>query len=144
MARSRLFICIVVSHFMSLIFGWIEIHAYTIWFYVKILISNTIPRGSPFPIVMSSLIFLLWKLASSAFIIIIIIRVFHIIISWRTFTGVWMIVSLLQSPGLFSVFWPISIMQLFGLSPLKLLFLNPSVLVSILLWLYQEHQLQLV
>ena len=41
---------------------------------------------------------------------IIIIRVFHISISWWSFTEVWVTASLLKSPGLFSVFWPFSIM----------------------------------
>ena len=60
------------------------------------------------------------------FIIIIIIiitiiysfRVFHISVSWWSFTGVWVTASLLKSPGLFSVFWPFSIMLFFGWSPL--------------------------
>ena len=38
------------------------------------------------------------------------IRVFHISVSWWFFTGVWVTASLLKSPGLFSVFWPFSIM----------------------------------
>ena len=41
-------------------------------------------------------------------IIIIIIysfRIFHINVSWWSFTGVWVTASLLKSPGLFSVFW---------------------------------------
>ena len=46
------------------------------------------------------------------------IRVFHISVSWRSFTGVWVIASLLKSPGLFSVFWPFSVILLFGWSPL--------------------------
>ena len=33
------------------------------------------------------------------------LRVFHIRISWWSFTGVWMTASLLKSPALFSVFW---------------------------------------
>ena len=49
-----------------------------------------------------------------------------------------------KSPGLFSVFWPISTMLLFVWSPLILLFLSSPVLVPILWWLYQGHQLQLV
>ena len=53
--------------------------------------------------------------SSLVFIIIIIItysfRVFHISISWWSFTGVWVTASLLKSPGLFSGFWPFSIMQ---------------------------------
>ena len=51
------------------------------------------------------------------FIIIIIIiiiviyswRVFHIIVSWWSFTKVWVTASLPKSSGLFSVFWPFSI-----------------------------------
>ena len=46
------------------------------------------------------------------------IRIFHISISWWYFTGDWVTVSLLKSPWLFSVFWPFSIMLLFGWSPL--------------------------
>ena len=71
------------------------------------------------------------------------LRVFHISVSWWSFTGVWVTASLLKSPELFSVFWPISIIQLFGWSPLVLLFPSPLVLVSILWWLYQWHHLRL-
>ena len=46
------------------------------------------------------------------------IRTFHISISQWFFTGVWVTASLLKSPGLFSVFWPFSIMLSFGWSPL--------------------------
>ena len=35
------------------------------------------------------------------------IRVFHISVSWWSFTGDWVTASLLKSPGLFSVFWPL-------------------------------------
>ena len=45
------------------------------------------------------------------------IRVFHISDSWWSFTGDWVTANLLVSPGLFSVFWPSSIMLLFGWSP---------------------------
>ena len=38
------------------------------------------------------------------------IRFFHISVSWWFFTGVWVTASLLKSPGFFSVFWPFSIM----------------------------------
>ena len=38
------------------------------------------------------------------------IRVFHISVSRLSFTEVWVTASLLKSPGLFSVFWPFSIM----------------------------------
>ena len=44
------------------------------------------------------------------FIIIYSLRVFHISVSWWFFTGVWVIASLLKSPGLFSEFWPFSFM----------------------------------
>ena len=46
------------------------------------------------------------------------IRVFHISVSWWYFTGDWVTASPLKSPGLFSVFWRFSIMMLFGWSPL--------------------------
>ena len=46
------------------------------------------------------------------------IRGFHISISWWSFTGDWVTASLLKSPGLFLVFWSFSIMLLFGWSPL--------------------------
>ena len=52
------------------------------------------------------------------------IRVFHISVSWWYFTGYWETASLLKSPGLFSVFWPFSIMLLFGWSPLGRQLLN--------------------
>ena len=39
------------------------------------------------------------------------LRVFHIIVSWWSFTEVWETASLLKSPGVFSVFWPFSIMM---------------------------------
>ena len=45
-------------------------------------------------------------------------RVFHISVSWWSFTGDYVTASLLKSVGLFSVFWPFSIMLLFGWSPL--------------------------
>ena len=38
------------------------------------------------------------------------IWVFHISVSWWSFTGVWVTASLLKFPGLSSVFWPFSIM----------------------------------
>ena len=83
----------------------------------------------------------------SYFIIIIIIcsllSVFHTSVSWWLLTGVWM-TSLLKSPRLFSVLWPISIMLLFEWYPFVLLFPSPNVLVLILWWLYQKHQLQFV
>ena len=83
-------------------------------------------------IVMSMIIFTSWKFF------------FFISVNWWSFTGVWVKASLLKSPGLFSVFWLISILMLFGLSPLVFLFSSPPVLVPIFCWQYQEHQLQLV
>ena len=53
------------------------------------------------------------------------IRVFHLSVSWWSFTGDWVTASLLKSPGLFSVFWPFSIMLLFGWSQLGRQLLNP-------------------
>ena len=51
--------------------------------------------------------------------VIIIIYTFRVFsISWWFFTGVWVTASLLKSPGLFSVFWPSSIVLSFGWSPL--------------------------
>ena len=38
------------------------------------------------------------------------LRIFHTSVSWWSFKGVWVTVSLLKSPKLFSVFWPILIM----------------------------------
>ena len=38
---------------------------------------------------------------------------FPISLGWWSFTGDWVAASLLRSPGLFSVFWPFSIMLLF-------------------------------
>ena len=37
----------------------------------------------------------------------------HICISWWLFTGIWVTANLLKSSGLFSVFWPFSIMLSF-------------------------------
>ena len=44
------------------------------------------------------------------------LSVFHISLSWWSFTGVWVTASLLKSPGLFSVFWLFTIMLSFGWS----------------------------
>ena len=49
-----------------------------------------------------------------------------------------------KSPGLLSVFWPISTMIEFELSSLVLLFPCPPVPVRILSWLYRTFQTQLV
>ena len=61
-----------------------------------------------------SVIFLI---AVIVFLLILLIRVFHISVNWWSFTGDGVTVSLYKSPGLFSVFWPFSIMLLFGWSP---------------------------
>ena len=68
---------------------------------------------------------------------------FHTSFSWWFLTGIW-VTSLLKSPGLFSIFWPISTMLLSGWSQVVLLFQSPLVLIPILWWLCQDHQLQLV
>ena len=65
-------------------------------------------------------------------------------VSWWFTTEVWVTENLLKSPGLFSEFWPISIMLSFKWSPLVLLFPIPLVPVTILWWLYRGQQLQLV
>ena len=54
---------------------------------------------------------------SRSLLLFLLIRVFHI-------TGDWVTASLLKSPGLFSVFWPFSIMLLFGWSSLGRQLLN--------------------
>ena len=72
------------------------------------------------------------------------IRVFHISITWWSFTGDWVTTSLLKSPGLFSVFWPFSIMLLFGWSPLGRQLQNPPGPLIILKLPCQRHQSQLV
>ena len=53
----------------------------------------------------------------SFLLLLLLIRVFHSV-SWWSFTGEWLTASLLKSPGLFSVFWPFSIMLLLGWSQL--------------------------
>ena len=58
--------------------------------------------------------------------------------------GVWVTASISKSPELFSVFWPILIMRLFGWPPLVLVFPGPPVPLSILWWLCQVNRLQLV
>ena len=70
--------------------------------------------------------------------------VFQISVSWWSFTGVWPTASLLNSPGLFSVFWPFSIILSFGWSPLVRLLPSPSVPLVILSLLCQKHHSQLV
>ena len=72
------------------------------------------------------------------------LRVLHISISWLFLTGVWVIATAFKSPGLFSVFWPISIMLSFGWPLVVLLFPSLPILLPSLLGLSQVHQPQLV
>ena len=54
-----------------------------------------------------------WTKISMVVVVVVIIyslRVFHISVSWWSFTEVLVSVSLLKPPGLFSVFWPFSTM----------------------------------
>ena len=44
------------------------------------------------------------------FLRLLLLKVFHTGVSWWSFTVVWITASFLRSPGLFSVFWPISTM----------------------------------
>ena len=60
------------------------------------------------------------------------------------FTRVWVTASILKTPGLFSVFWPLSKMLSFGWSPIVLLFPSPPVSFIILWWLYKEQQFHLL
>ena len=55
-----------------------------------------------------------------------------------------MTAGLLKSPGLFSVFWPLSIMLKFGWSPLIRQLPSSPVPLIVLWWLYQKHQSRLV
>ena len=61
------------------------------------------------------------------------LRVFHTKVGWWLFAGVWVTASLLISPGLFSIFWPIVILLSVGWSPLVLLFPNHSLPVPIII-----------
>ena len=60
------------------------------------------------------------------------IRAFHISVSRWFFTGVWVTASLLKSSGFFLVFWPFSIMLLFGWSLLVRQLPSPLVPLVIL------------
>ena len=90
---------------------------------------NSLSRSRFLSFLSHSFSFILWSaraakstiLQVSSFLLIIIIyslRVFHISVSWWSFTGVWVKANLLQSPELFSIFWPFLIMVSFGWSPL--------------------------
>ena len=100
-----------------------------------------------------SLIFTLWSAGTTkstnrqvllSLLSLLFIRVFNISVSWWYFTGDWVTASLLKSPGLFSVFWPFSIMLLFGWSPLGRQLLNLPGSLIILSLPCQKHQSQLV
>ena len=58
--------------------------------------------------------------------------------------GVWVTASLLKSPRLFTVFWPMFAMLLFEWSRLVLRFITLPVFLRSLWGLFQVHQLQLV
>ena len=63
--------------------------------------------------------------SSSTLLLLLLLRIFHTSVSWKSSTAVWVTVSLFKSPGLFSVFWPTLIMLKFGWPPLVLLFPCP-------------------
>ena len=77
---------------------------------------------------------------SVAYYYYLLIRVFHISVNWWSFTVDWVTASLLESPGLFSVFWLFSIMLLFGWSPLGRQL--PTLLLLLLLLLLLFHPLR--
>ena len=85
---------VYVSHSL----GGIPGCAYTTCSYCQISIFCTIPSWLPSPP---------FRIKSYTLFIIIIysLRVFHISVSWWSFTEVWVTASLLKSPGLISVFW---------------------------------------
>ena len=91
----------------------------------------------------SNLDYLHWSTYFQHIIINFILKVFHISVSGWSFTGARVTASFLKSHGLFSVFWPITIMQGSGWSSFVLWLLSPPITVSILWWLYQEHLLPL-
>ena len=64
-------------------------------------------------------------------------------ISWCFFSGSWLTASLLKSPRLFSVSWPILIMQSSGWSLFVNLFSSLQVPLPMLCGLFQAHQLQM-
>ena len=84
---------------------------------------SSLARSRYLPFFSPSFNFILWSARTAKstipqilFIIIIIysFRIFHISISRCFFTGFWVTTSLLKSTGLFSVFWPFSVMLSFG------------------------------
>ena len=85
-----------------------------------------------------------WKFFFLFFFFFFFFELIHTSINRWSFTGVWVIASLLKSPELFSVFWPILTVLSFGWSPLVLLFSVLPVHLLLVLWLLRAHQLQLV
>ena len=72
------------------------------------------------------------------------LRVFYTSVSWWFFYWSLSDSKSLQSPGLFSVFWPILFILLTVWSPLVLWFLNLPFSLSILWGLFQLHHLLLI
>ena len=70
--------------------------------------------------------------------------IFPTSVSWWSFTWVWVRASLLRFPGLFSVFWPILVMQSFGWSRFVFQFSTLTVSFPNLCGPFHAHQLQLV
>ena len=81
---------------------------------------NSLSRSRYLSFFSLSFRFILWSagIAKSTILLLLIIiiiiiyslRVFHISFIWWFLTGIWMTASLLKSLGLFSIFWPFSIM----------------------------------
>ena len=57
----------------------------------------------------AALVFISCQFVAFDYYYYLLLRVFHISVSWWSFTGVWVTASLLKSPGLLSVFWPLSV-----------------------------------
>ena len=125
--RSNFFLDLVdLFHLSFVVFNFITSM-------VHFSMQNSIPISLLYiltAIISNSFSFLANRLMSTLHIrwlvllLLLLIRVFHISVSWWSFTGDWVTASLLKSPGLFSVFWPFSIMLLFGWSPLSRQLLN--------------------
>ena len=106
---------------------------------------SSLPRSMYLFIFSFSFIFTLWstvlaKLPSLLYSV----CAFHTTFSWWAFTGVFVTASLLRSPGLFSVFWPISTMLYFEWSQFFLRFPTVIIIFPILWRPFQVHQIHLV
>ena len=77
-------------------------------------------------------------------IIISLLESFSTSVRWWSFTGVWLIPSHQKFPGLFFVFWLISIIPKSGWSPVVIWFLSLPVYLPSLWGLFRAHTLQLV